>query len=61
MTPIIACVWRKMATSRRARCDWRWQMRDAEPEDIDYVNLHGTSTMLNDRIETSALKLAFDG
>src|SRR6188474_440818 len=31
------------------------------PGDIDYVNLHGTSTMLNDRIETSALKLAFDG
>jgi 3-oxoacyl-[acyl-carrier-protein] synthase II len=33
----------------------------AEPKDIDYVNLHGTSTVLNDRIETSALKLAFDG
>ena len=32
-----------------------------EPKDIDYVNLHGTSTQLNDRIETSALKLAFDG
>jgi len=31
------------------------------PQDIDYVNLHGTSTMLNDRIETSALKLVFDG
>ena len=31
------------------------------PKDIDYVNLHGTSTLLNDRIETSALKLAFDG
>jgi len=32
-----------------------------EAKDVDYVNLHGTSTMLNDRIETSALKLAFDG
>ena len=32
-----------------------------EPRDVDYVNLHGTSTQLNDRIETSALKLAFDG
>ena len=32
-----------------------------EAKDIDYVNLHGTSTVLNDRIETSALKLAFDG
>jgi 3-oxoacyl-[acyl-carrier-protein] synthase II len=27
-------------------------------EEIDYVNLHGTSTVLNDRIETHALKLA---
>ena len=32
-----------------------------EPKDVDYVNLHGTSTLLNDRIETSALKLALDG
>ncbi|MFL6207790.1 MAG: beta-ketoacyl-[acyl-carrier-protein] synthase family protein [Pyrinomonadaceae bacterium] len=29
--------------------------------DVDYVNLHGTSTVLNDRIETRALKLALDG
>jgi 3-oxoacyl-[acyl-carrier-protein] synthase II len=28
------------------------------PQDIHYVNLHGTSTELNDRIETRALKLA---
>ncbi len=27
------------------------------PENVDYVNLHGTSTQLNDRIETRALKL----
>lgn len=31
------------------------------PDEVDYVNLHGTSTLLNDRIETSALKLAFNG
>src|SRR5713101_957413 len=29
--------------------------------EIDYVNLHGTSTVLNDRIETSALKIALNG
>jgi 3-oxoacyl-[acyl-carrier-protein] synthase II len=29
------------------------------PSDIDYVNLHGTSTVLNDRIETRALKQCF--
>lgn len=36
-------------------------MQDAAlaPESIDYVNLHGTSTVLNDRIETKAVKLAF--
>ena len=35
-------------------------MKDAgiSAQDVDYVNLHGTSTQLNDRIETRALKLA---
>lgn len=32
-----------------------------DPAEVDYVNLHGTSTVLNDRIETSALKQALDG
>ena len=41
----------------------RLALEDAgrETKQVDYVNLHGTSTLLNDRIETSALKLAFDG
>lgn len=36
-------------------------IRDANvsPEEIDYINLHGTSTKLNDRIETKAIKNAF--
>ncbi len=29
-----------------------------EPEDIQYVSLHGTSTEMNDRVETRAVKLA---
>ncbi len=35
------------------------QDADVLPEAIDYVNLHGTSTQLNDRIETQAIKNAF--
>lgn len=34
------------------------QQAGISPERVDYVNLHGTSTQLNDRIETRALKLA---
>jgi len=29
------------------------------PEDIDYINAHGTSTKLNDKIETLSVKKAF--
>ena len=29
-----------------------------QPQDIQYVNLHGTSTEMNDRVETRAAKLA---
>ena len=30
-----------------------------EPESVDYINAHGTSTPLNDKTETKAVKLAF--
>ncbi|HVW83522.1 MAG TPA: beta-ketoacyl-[acyl-carrier-protein] synthase family protein [Bryobacteraceae bacterium] len=38
-------------------------IRDAGigPEAIGYINYHGTSTELNDRIETRAARLAFNG
>ena len=31
------------------------------PEEVQYISYHGTSTELNDRIETRAVKLAFNG
>ena len=36
-------------------------LKDANltPEDVDYVNAHGTSTYYNDLFETKAIKLAF--
>ncbi len=43
-----------------ARC-FNLALQDAgiNPEEIDYINAHGTSTSLNDALETSAIKKVF--
>lgn len=36
------------------------QRSGVSPEDVDYINAHGTSTQLNDKFETAAMKSVFN-
>ena len=49
------------AEGRLAAQAMRLSVADAglEPGDIDYINAHGTSTIVNDAVETKAIRLAF--
>ncbi|MBO5164852.1 MAG: beta-ketoacyl-ACP synthase II [Ruminococcus sp.] len=50
-----------MPTGEAAGMGMTLAMQEAglKPSDIDYINAHGTSTGLNDKYETAAIKLAF--
>lgn len=50
-----------MPTGEAAGMGMSLAMQEAglKPSDIDYINAHGTSTGLNDKYETAAIKLAF--
>jgi len=39
----------------------KWALRDAriDPSEVDYINAHGTSTQVNDAVETLAIKTLF--
>ena len=59
---------RPMIARSRERVDALSRVFDAPiaeggipPHEVQYINYHGTSTESNDRIETRAVKLAFDG
>jgi 3-oxoacyl-[acyl-carrier-protein] synthase II len=40
----------------------RWALEDANltPDEVEYINAHGTSTQLNDAVETLAIKSLFE-
>ncbi|MFA6384380.1 MAG: beta-ketoacyl-[acyl-carrier-protein] synthase II, partial [Candidatus Omnitrophota bacterium] len=43
---------------RGASLSIKWALKDAriDPQKVDYINAHGTSTKLNDKVETLAIK-----
>ena len=58
-TPITACRWRPTARRSSARSRWRSSARAGRAKTIGYVNYHGTSTVLNDAVESRCVRQVF--
>ena len=49
----------RKAAARPVASGWRLADAQVNLEDIDYINAHGTSTDVNDKVETLAIKTVF--
>ena len=47
------------ATGAARAIQWAIEDADLEVGDVSYINAHGTSTPINDHVETMAIKLVF--
>ncbi len=58
-TPTTACRWIRTASRSCAACNEAVAKSGRAPEEIGYINYHGTSTQLNDVIESRCTRAAF--
>ena len=60
--PMTLIIWFNLhRLANRLKEQFNWPLADAniDPSEIDYINAHGSSTPLNDKIETKVIKGSF--